>query len=145
MKSDILRRVEEMEAAEQEALAAEEERLLPGGAGKGRTVTVAYLDDSDIDSAVGPRGDGEGSDEGEDDQEETPEPPADPERVLVLAYQRDPKLFDRDANTRRSKARADLKASTGAIVSYYCINTAHNYLFAWQAGGMSRSRVGESC
>lgn len=39
--------------------------------------------------------------------------PRSPETTLELAYIRDPKLFDRDASTRRSKARADLKAQTG--------------------------------
>ena len=33
--------------------------------------------------------------------------------MLEQAYIRDPKLFDRDGQTRRSKARADLKAQTG--------------------------------
>ena len=33
--------------------------------------------------------------------------------MLELAYIQDPKLFDRDGQTRRSKARADLKAQTG--------------------------------
>lgn len=33
--------------------------------------------------------------------------------ILELAYIKDPKLFDRDANTRRSAARASLKAETG--------------------------------
>lgn len=32
---------------------------------------------------------------------------------MELAYIRDPKLFDRDAQTRRSKARTDLKTQTG--------------------------------
>ncbi|KAF9234263.1 hypothetical protein BU15DRAFT_79219 [Melanogaster broomeanus] len=36
-----------------------------------------------------------------------------PETILELAYIRDSKLFDRNAQTRRSKARADLKAQTG--------------------------------
>jgi len=35
------------------------------------------------------------------------------ETILELAYIRDPKLFDRDAQTRRSKTRSDLKAQTG--------------------------------
>jgi activating signal cointegrator complex subunit 2 len=35
--------------------------------------------------------------------------------VLELAYIENPKLFDRDSGTRRSKARADLKAKTGML------------------------------
>lgn len=35
------------------------------------------------------------------------------ENILELAYLKDPKLFDRDAGTRRSKSRQDLKAETG--------------------------------
>lgn len=39
--------------------------------------------------------------------------PRNPDTILELAYIQDPKLFDRDGQTRRSKARADLKAQTG--------------------------------
>ena len=39
--------------------------------------------------------------------------PRNPEAVLELAYIDDPALFDRDGQTRRSKARADLKNRTG--------------------------------
>ncbi|KAJ7742663.1 hypothetical protein DFH07DRAFT_943248 [Mycena maculata] len=37
-----------------------------------------------------------------------------PEMVCELAYIRDPKVFERDAQTRRRKARADLKAQMAA-------------------------------
>jgi len=59
-------------------------------------------------------GDGEDSDasdenggEGDDEQAQSPE------TIVELAYLRDPRVFERDAATRRSKARADLKAQTG--------------------------------
>lgn len=39
--------------------------------------------------------------------------PKGPETILELAYIRDPKLFDRDGQTRRGKARAELKTQTG--------------------------------
>ena len=39
-----------------------------------------------------------------------------PETILELAYIRDPKLFDRDAQTRRSRGRQDLKSQTGACL-----------------------------
>lgn len=38
-----------------------------------------------------------------------------PETILEMAYIDNPKLFDRDAATRRLKARADLKAKTGWV------------------------------
>jgi activating signal cointegrator complex subunit 2 len=42
------------------------------------------------------------------------------ENILELAYIKDPKLFDRDAETRRSKTRQDLKAETGqSKVKFY--------------------------
>ncbi|KAF8639204.1 hypothetical protein AX17_001690 [Amanita inopinata Kibby_2008] len=58
-------------------------------------------------------GDGESDDEGGDGEVEEEEKLKAPETILELAYIRDPKLFERDAATRRSKARAELKAQTG--------------------------------
>ncbi len=40
----------------------------------------------------------------------------DPETICEVAYLRDPKLFDRDGVTRRSKQRTDLKEQTGELV-----------------------------
>lgn len=75
------------------------------------------LFDDDLDgfgnASINVAGDGEGS---EDDEDSPPEPIA-PETILELAYIRDPKLFNRDAETRRSKARADLKAQTGEYLN----------------------------
>lgn len=51
---------------------------------------------------------GDGEDSGDEEVETIK-----PETILELAYIRDPKLFDRDAETRRSKPRADLKQQTG--------------------------------
>ncbi len=96
-------------------------------------------DDEDPRGRAGARGivqDGEESDEGSDvvargvsagaprrgepradlllpQIDESPEDEGDPETMCELAYLRDPKLFDRDAATRRTKARADLKEKTG--------------------------------
>ena len=39
--------------------------------------------------------------------------PLTPEAICEMAYLEDPKVFDRDAETRRSKARADLRGRTG--------------------------------
>lgn len=71
-------------------------------------------------------GDGEESGEGEDDAvEDSVNKSAEGkgkgkakeggniETILELAYLQDPKLFDRDAQTKRSKGRTDLKAQTG--------------------------------
>lgn len=77
--------------------------------GKRRALDVIDLDD-DLDKAgsgtVKIVGDGEDSGDEEADTIK-------PETILELAYIRDPKLFDRDAETRRSKARADLKRQSG--------------------------------
>ena len=57
---------------------------------------------------------GDGEDSGDDQaSEEHGVDPIKPETILALAYIQDPKLFDRDAETRRSKPRADLKGRTG--------------------------------
>jgi hypothetical protein len=42
--------------------------------------------------------------------------PNTPETILELAYIADPKVFDRDAQTKRSKARVDLRAQTGNLI-----------------------------
>jgi activating signal cointegrator complex subunit 2 len=101
MKADILRRAEAM---------AEGEEDEDGG-------KAAEVDhDIDFGDEVKVIGDGEASGEGENDGDEdgeVPPPKVNPETVLELAYIRDPELFARDANTRRSKARSELKAETG--------------------------------
>jgi hypothetical protein len=53
-----------------------------------------------------------------DDDAQQSKTPATPEKVLELAYIRDPKLFDRDAQTRRSKGRDELKRQTGTYYRY---------------------------
>lgn len=56
-------------------------------------------------------GDGEESDEGVGERVGA----RDIDTILELAYIADPKQFDRDPQTRRSQARANLKAQTGNI------------------------------
>jgi activating signal cointegrator complex subunit 2 len=100
MKADILRRAEEISDDEEEA----------------RGIDLAYDDEDGIGGSgkLKISGDGEDIDEDEENNgEETSNKPPSPETILELAYIRDPKLFDRDAATRRSKARSDLKAQTG--------------------------------
>lgn len=99
MKADILRRAEAMSDGEEDD-------------DGGKAAEVDH--DLDFGDEVKVIGDGEASSEGEDDGDEDAAPPlkATPETVLELAYLRDPELFARDANTRRSKARSELKAQT---------------------------------
>src|SRR5258707_15054898 len=105
MKWDIIRRVEEMEEAEAELLEDEEE---DNRKGKGsddedefavRTSRIPLLGDeeSDADSYA--------------DSSNEPEP-LDPETVIEQGYLQDPRVFYRDANTRRGKARIELRNLT---------------------------------
>lgn len=83
--------------------------------GKPRALDVIDLDD-DLDEAgagtIRILGDGEDSGD-EEVSEERGVDPNKPETILERAYIRDSRLFDRDAETRRSKSRADLKQQTG--------------------------------
>lgn len=115
MKADILRRAEEISDSSD----SEKETIDSGG--KYANKTAAFEEDLDDDVHVnGGRvkviGDGEDSGEseeeggaGEQDEKQAPE------TVLELAYLRDPKLFDRDGQTRRGKGRADMKLLTGML------------------------------
>ncbi|KAI0631281.1 hypothetical protein C8Q77DRAFT_1219404 [Trametes polyzona] len=114
MKADILRRAEEISDDEED-----EEELGASGGGKGKGRDIAFEDELEDADVVKVR-DGDATDEEEDADADEAEgagegadTPRSPETVLELAYIRDPKLFDRDGQTRRSKARADLKAQTG--------------------------------
>ncbi|KAJ7064875.1 hypothetical protein C8F01DRAFT_778110 [Mycena amicta] len=100
MKADILRRAE--------AISDDEESEEDEHKAKGKA--IAYLDDDG--DGVRVLGDGEESGSGESDGEGQEEKLT-PETICELAYLRDPHLFDRDAQTRRSKARAELKEKTG--------------------------------
>ncbi|KAI0828710.1 hypothetical protein BC628DRAFT_1316635 [Trametes gibbosa] len=112
MKADILRRAEEISDDEDEDGDGDGAAAY-GGKGKGRDVPFEdELEDQDV---VRVR-DGDATDDEDEEAEgvaEGVETPRSPETVLELAYMRDAKLFDRDGQTRRSKARADLKAQTG--------------------------------
>ncbi|PPR06822.1 hypothetical protein CVT26_003848 [Gymnopilus dilepis] len=116
MKAEILRRAEMLSDDEEEA---EEDAATSKGKGKAKETSgvSAALDlgPDDEEDIVPIRlgGDGEDTDEegGEDEEEE--EEVRSPETIIELAYLRDPKVFERDAATRRSKARAELKAQTG--------------------------------
>ncbi|KAJ7634761.1 hypothetical protein FB45DRAFT_790113 [Roridomyces roridus] len=103
MKAEILRIAEEISDDEEEE--AEEQ------VGKKK----APPEDGDLDTdgeaiRLKIAGDGEesGGEDGDPEEESITA-----QTICELAYLRDPKLFDRDAQTRRGKARADLKAQTG--------------------------------
>lgn len=126
MKANILRRAEEA------ALADEDEDLDGYGATgviKAKGLDVAFeeeLDDvaqgdsvkvrdgaeSDLDGPEGASA-SDGDDDEDEDKEGGEARKQNPETVLELAYLRDAKLFERDGQTRRSKARAALKEQTG--------------------------------
>ena len=73
--------------------------------------------DSDLDAAdrVRINGDGEASDNESIEPADKDGDTTSPETICELAYIKDPKLFDRDANTRRSVARQELKTKTGML------------------------------
>ncbi|TBU46710.1 hypothetical protein BD309DRAFT_857488 [Dichomitus squalens] len=109
MKADILRRAEEISDSEDEA-----------EGGKSRGKAIAFEEELDEEGAIKVRdGDiSEEEEEGTDGEEHggdevSPPTSRNPETILELAYIQDSKQFDRDAQTRRSKARVDLKAQTG--------------------------------
>ncbi|KAG8914384.1 hypothetical protein FRC01_004101 [Tulasnella sp. 417] len=109
MKADILRRAQEQQGDSDDE-----------GPVRGRR-DIAFEEELDdelarptfkLGSVAGDDSDEGDSGEGEE-EEAPPEKKENPEDILARAYIRDPKLFERDPGTRRSKPRADLKAATG--------------------------------
>ncbi|KAL1713486.1 hypothetical protein EV715DRAFT_211620 [Schizophyllum commune] len=94
MKADILRRAEAMDLEDDEEEDVEK-------------AADAFEDDLEGLNQVKVAGDGEETDEEEDAAAPTPD------TILELAYIKNPKLFERDGQTRRSKERAELKSKTG--------------------------------
>lgn len=119
MKADILRRAHEMELedAEDEGFEAQFSTTVTSGSGKGKEKAMEAIpgDEVELDHLrrVKIAGDGESDNEGEESTDEEDEKPPSVDVILELAYLRDPTLFERDAATRRSKSRAELKAQTG--------------------------------
>nr|VWO95323.1 Cytochrome P450 monooxygenase CYP52X1 [Ganoderma boninense] len=111
MKADILRRAEEISDSEDEDADAQD----PANHDKERGRAIAFEEELDDDNAIrvqdGGSSDGEEGSDGEDSGGVGI--PRNPETILELAYIQDPKAFERDGQTRRSKVRADLKAQTG--------------------------------
>jgi activating signal cointegrator complex subunit 2 len=147
MKADILRRAEAISDDDDD-----EELEFEGGGHAKNSIVLAY-DDEDLDgvtrSNVKIGGDGEESEDGENDEgggteREVVQKAQTPETILELVYIRDPKLFDRDAGTRRSKTREELRVQTGNFY-YMSMYRWLNPAFSIQDGETSRSRGGRSC
>jgi activating signal cointegrator complex subunit 2 len=144
MKTDIMRRVEAPSDSE------DEEVNIFGVTrdhAKGKVREIAFDDDLEDISGVRVAGDGEESsaDEDEDDRDEEPETSL--QTIVELAYIANPKVFERDAATRRSKERAALRAQTGAsdVASLKgACAMADNALFL-KAGWTSRLKGSGSC
>ena len=120
MKADILRRAEAISDDEEDE--EDQDKPSQGTKWKGKEGLGPPTDDDedDVDLAkVKITGDGEASGDEEESEEIDGAAPQSPETILELAYLRDPKLFDRDAAARRSKARSDLKTQTGICFSSY--------------------------
>ncbi|QRV76460.1 hypothetical protein RhiJN_04475 [Ceratobasidium sp. AG-Ba] len=99
-KADILRRAAEVSDPDEEWKSDEEKR----------PTAIAFFDEDDEYGGDGAMvNDGEGSSESGSDTEEG----VGPETALELAWLEDPKVFERDATTRRSAARTGLKTQTG--------------------------------
>jgi activating signal cointegrator complex subunit 2 len=98
MKADILRRAEAFSDSEEEEVAPEQE-------------------DPDLDMQnpnIKISGDGEEENENQPELEEEAEKEKESiEVILERAYIKDVALFNRDATTRRSKAREEFKSKTG--------------------------------
>ena len=148
MKAEILRRAEMLSDDEEEA---EEDAATSKGKGKAKETSgvSAALDlgPDDEEDIVPIRlgGDGEDTDEeGEEDEEEEEEVRS-PETIIELAYLRDPKVFERDAATRRSKARAELKAQTGLYFKFIAIVCSLFDSVSDKAGETNRLKDGKSC
>lgn len=99
------------------------------GTTKGKARDLAFEDELDLDGAVGVVGGGSDGSGDEDDEDEGAErvegwsgaggegTPAkvDPELICELAYIEDASVFERDGQTKRGKARADLRSRTGEL------------------------------
>ncbi|KAF9450591.1 hypothetical protein P691DRAFT_725651 [Macrolepiota fuliginosa MF-IS2] len=112
MKADILRRAEAIFEEE------EEEAIIPGGP-DAPSERLIFSPEDELEDAealkIKVMGDGEETDESDEGPEEVAgeEGKISIETILELAWTRDPKLFERDAATRRGKGREQLKKETG--------------------------------
>ena len=112
MKTDILRRAEAPSDSEDEEVNIFGDASGHHAKGKGKVRVIAFDEDLEDVSSVRVAGDGEESSEDDDEDEEHE---TNPQMIVELAYIANPKVFERDAATRRSKERAALRAQTGAL------------------------------
>ena len=118
MKADILRRAEAISDDDEDEMSdSHGQGANTGYKGKSKLIFIPDDDDVGLVNNVRIVGDGEESDV-DSDEEDDGEQSKSSEMILELAYMRDPKVFERDAVTRRSKARTDLKNQTGMVVFY---------------------------
>jgi len=110
MKADILRRAEAI--LEQE----DEDGVSPDQPNE----RVVFSPEDELEEpgahkikVIGDGGENDESDSEELDDEDESQPT--PETILELAWLRDIKLFDRDAATRRSESRMQLRKDTGEL------------------------------
>ena len=121
MKADILRRAEEISDDEDEGypfpqFASENKAKSKNKVTDDKQDVLDFdYDGGHVKLRVG--GDGEDTSEDDDDSEGEQENRS-PKTIIELAYLRDPALFGRDAATRRSKAREELRVQTGERLSW---------------------------
>jgi hypothetical protein len=151
MKTDILRRVEAPSDSEEEEVNIFGVASGHHAKGKGKVREVAFDDDLEDVSRVRVAGDGEESTEDESEEDERDEEhETNPQTIVELAYIANPKMFERDAATRRGKERAALRAQTGAVKRrlHSFIGTCtmtDDALFLTKAGWTSKLKGSESC
>jgi len=137
MKADILRRAEAILEQEDE----------DGDSPDQPNERVVFSPEDELEEAealkINVIGDGEENDESDpeelddDDDEEEEESQSTPETILELAWLRDVKLFDRDAATRRSQSRMQLRKDTGELSSLPVIKFYPPTIF-FKAGSMNK-------
>lgn len=133
IKADILRRAEAISDDDEDEKSDSHVQgpisVNTGNKGKSKLVEFADDDDAGLVNNVRIVGDGEESDvESEEDEEEQAK---NPEIILELAYLRDPKVFERDAVTRRSNARTVLKSQTGIVIFYSAKSSSYQQHLGW--------------
>ena len=140
MKDDILRRAEAISDDDEDEMNDSYGQVAnTGDKGKSKLIDIPDDDDTGLINNVRIVGDGEGSDVDSDEEDEE-EQAKNPEMILELAYLRDPKVFERDAVTRRSKARTELKTQTG-IVAFYTSPHVTNLQTTFRLGRWTNRRM----
>jgi activating signal cointegrator complex subunit 2 len=141
MKADILRRAEAISDDDEDEMSDSYGQAANTG-NKDKSKLIEILDDDDAGLVNNVRivGDGEESDIDSDEDDE--EQAKSPELILELAYLRDSRVFERDAVTRRSKARTDLKTQTGIVIFYTSPKSpSYKQLLGWDDGQIEGWRV----